>query len=416
MAAHASADLLGLNFYPPSPRSLESKRARAICRQLRDSLGDRCPVLVGVFVNEESQRVAEICDKVGLDCAQLSGDETQETLLALRRRGVHAFKAIRPRNVDAAREEGQRLLVSGPADSHLPSLLLDAWHPTLYGGSGEQAGDELTRALVSEVPRLMLAGGPERGKRGRPRPRIATLGRGRGQRRGKRARRQGHPPGAGLHSGGKGRCMSELLDIFDERGQHLGVKERAAVHRDGDWHRVFHCWVVGRDDQGQARVLFQRRGAGKQTFPLFLAVTVGGHYRAGEATEDGLREMREELGVSLPFSALIPCGIRRIEARWNGLVDREFADTFMAIGDRPLTDYPVMQPEVEELVSVPVDAALALFAGEQDRIDARSSSGDCSIAMVDFVPNQANLFAEALRLARRILDSNRATVEQQEMQ
>lgn len=210
--------------------------------------------------------------------------------------------------------------------------------------------------------------------------------------------------------------MSEMLDVYDEQGRHVGVKERAAVHRDGDWHRVFHCWVTWRDGQGRDQVFFQRRGARKPTFPLHLAVTVGGHYSAGESTEDGVREMREELGIDLPFSALIPCGSRRIEARWNGLVDREIADTFVYVSDRPLTDYPVMRPEVEDLVSVPVDAGLALFAGERDRICAQSSSGDCSIALADFVPHHEEMFSGALRLARRVLADERAIVEQQEMQ
>lgn len=209
--------------------------------------------------------------------------------------------------------------------------------------------------------------------------------------------------------------MSEMLDICDERGRRIGVKDRAAVHRDGDWHRVFHCWVLGRDGQGRAQLLFQRRGAGKATFPLFLAVTVGGHYRAGETPEDGLREMREELGISPPFSALIPGGVKRIEARWNGLIDRELADTFMVVSEQPLGDYPVMRPEVEDLVAVPVDAGLALFAGERDRISAQSSSGNCTVTLADFVPHQEELFVEALRHARRVIDVDLATAAQQEM-
>ena len=87
----------------------------------------------------------------------------------------------------------------------------------------------------------------------------------------------------------------------------------------------------------------------------------------------------------------------------------------MVVSERPLGDYPVMRPEVEDLVSVPVDAGLALFAGERDRIDAQSSSGDCVITMADFVPHHEEMFAEALRLASRVLDDDRALVEQQEM-
>ncbi len=210
--------------------------------------------------------------------------------------------------------------------------------------------------------------------------------------------------------------MGEMLDIYDRDDRHLGVRERAAVHRDGDWHRVFHCWVARRDDRGRDWLLFQRRGARKPTFPLHLAVTVGGHYRAGEGVTDGLREIHEELGLEVQFDDLIPCGRRRIEARWQKLVDREIADTFVYVSDRPLVSYPVMRPEVADLVAVPVEAGLALFAGERDSICARASSGPCTITLADFVPHHEEQFANALQLARLVLNGERKPVVHQEIQ
>lgn len=159
MAARAGADLLGLNFYPPSPRCITIAQAREIGEQLREELSDSRPLLVGVFVNEEPAHVADICAGAGLDSAQLSGDETPDTLLATRNRGAHAFKSLRPRSVVEARASAQRFIAPEPDDGRLPSLLLDAWHPDLYGGSGELAGSDVAHILAGEVPRLMLAGG-----------------------------------------------------------------------------------------------------------------------------------------------------------------------------------------------------------------------------------------------------------------
>ncbi|MCE2490678.1 MAG: NUDIX domain-containing protein [Anaerolineae bacterium] len=207
-----------------------------------------------------------------------------------------------------------------------------------------------------------------------------------------------------------------MLDIYDARGCHVGVKERAAVHRDGDWHRVFHCWVVWRDEFGVDQVLFQRRGAHKPTFPLFLAVTVGGHYSAGETPEDGLREMREELGFAPPFSALVACGQKRIDARWNGLVDRELADTFVYLSERPPAPYPVMRPEIANLVAIAVDGGLELFRGERNRLDAQSPSGPCVVGLSDFVPQHEAMFTDALLLCRRVLNGERDVKAQLEKQ
>ena len=210
--------------------------------------------------------------------------------------------------------------------------------------------------------------------------------------------------------------MSEMLDVYDAGMRHVGVRERAAVHRDGDWHRVFHCWVAGRDGQGRDCLLFQRRGEHKPTFPLHLAVTVGGHYSAGESVEDGLREVREELGLELAFDELIPCGRRRIEARWQGLIDREIADTFFHVSERPLGTYQVMRPEVADLVALPIDEGLALFAGQRESVIACASEGPCTVALADFVPHQEDLFSEALRLARQVLNGRRSSELHREFQ
>lgn len=157
-AARAGADMLGLNFYPPSPRCLTLQCAREIARRLRSDLGDRCPALIGVFVNEDASRIADIFEEVGLDAAQLSGDEGPEVLRALALRQVPAFKSLRPRSAEAAQWDAQAYLLADREDE-LPSLLLDAWHADLYGGSGEQTPDDVARAVLAKVPRLMLAGG-----------------------------------------------------------------------------------------------------------------------------------------------------------------------------------------------------------------------------------------------------------------
>lgn len=159
MAAKAGADLLGLNFFADSPRYLTAERASDICTRLREALGEQCPVLVGVFVNEPATRIAGICAQVGLDCAQLSGDEAPEALQAQELRDTSAFKALRPRSEAEALADAGRFTQNRSADARLPALLLDAWHPKLYGGSGEQASESVARALLKQVPRLMLAGG-----------------------------------------------------------------------------------------------------------------------------------------------------------------------------------------------------------------------------------------------------------------
>lgn len=157
LIAHESgADLLGLNFYKSSPRYIEPDKATILCDTLRDKLADKCPTLVGVFVNMAMSDISIVTEKVGLDFAQLSGDETDDMLLELRGIG---FKAIRPMNLDMALDDVKYFSEHMPNDERVPSLLLDAYHPKLFGGTGEIASAEVTLAVKKQVPRLMLAGG-----------------------------------------------------------------------------------------------------------------------------------------------------------------------------------------------------------------------------------------------------------------
>jgi phosphoribosylanthranilate isomerase len=155
-ATKAGADMLGLNFYPPSPRYVTPARAREIVCGLRGVYGSGLPLLVGVFVNESVDTICRTIDLVRLDLAQLSGDEPVEALAALDGRAV---KAIRPVDRSEALYLAEQYLPLAPTGDCFPALLLDAYHPDLYGGSGVEASIEVAQEINALTPRLMLAGG-----------------------------------------------------------------------------------------------------------------------------------------------------------------------------------------------------------------------------------------------------------------
>src|SRR5574341_1276798 len=122
----------------------------------------------------------------------------------------------------------------------------------------------------------------------------------------------------------------ELIDIYDDRFQKIGTKTRWEAHRDGDWHRTFHCWIVYRDAATrQDYMVAQRRGPDKHFFPNLLDITAGGHYAAGETVRDGLREVHEELGIEVDFERLIPLGVRLDVAVDGSIINREISDVFL---------------------------------------------------------------------------------------
>jgi hypothetical protein len=159
----------------------------------------------------------------------------------------------------------------------------------------------------------------------------------------------------------------ELLDVFDDRGWHRGVKRRDEVHRDGDWHLAFHLWIVRPDG-----VLLQRRARAKASWPGRLDATAAGHLLAGEAVRDGLREAEEELGVVYAFEDLEPLGVHRVDERAN----RELQHVFAIRDARPLHAFSGFdRVEVAGLVLVDHPGFAALAGGSAEPVTAQAFDG-----------------------------------------
>ncbi|MBW4436134.1 MAG: phosphoribosylanthranilate isomerase [Pleurocapsa minor GSE-CHR-MK-17-07R] len=155
-AALAGADMLGINFYQPSPRGMTRIEAAVLAAELRNRLGDRCPTLVGLMVNEHPDTVNTTCVTCYLDAMQLSGDESLDDMREIE---VPVFKSVRPQNVAEALEKARAFAELGTQNPDLPSVLIDAFNPALYGGTGHLIDIELAQAVIGQVPRVMIAGG-----------------------------------------------------------------------------------------------------------------------------------------------------------------------------------------------------------------------------------------------------------------
>lgn len=164
----------------------------------------------------------------------------------------------------------------------------------------------------------------------------------------------------------------ELFDVVTADGQSTGItKRRADVHRDGDWHRAIHVWIYGVNDTGPY-LLMNQRGRNKDTWPLALDATVGGHLAAGETVEDAYREVEEEIGVIIEPNALRYIGRRQRESSGltPGVIDREIQEIFVLRDDRPLEQFRPNPAELEGLVRLSLSSGLKLFTGEAREVQA----------------------------------------------
>ena len=156
-AVDAGADYLGFIFYPPSKRGITVNEAQSLVAHLRSL--PHCPLLVGVFVDETADHIAHILDTCQLDLAQLSGNEVP-SLVGDEQSPLYgrAYKALRPTSLAEAEAEVEWYLPPLLHEAQ-PSLLLDTYHPTLPGGTGQTGNWRISTHLATKVPRLMLAGG-----------------------------------------------------------------------------------------------------------------------------------------------------------------------------------------------------------------------------------------------------------------
>ena len=122
VAAEAGADAVGFIF-AGSPRLVVAEEARRISIALPKNV-----LKVGVFVNAPPEEVLRVVAEAGLDMAQLHGDETPETVAAVRAGGLPVMKAIRVRNAEDLADVER-------FDADL--LLLDAYSEKARGGTGE---------------------------------------------------------------------------------------------------------------------------------------------------------------------------------------------------------------------------------------------------------------------------------------
>lgn len=160
---------------------------------------------------------------------------------------------------------------------------------------------------------------------------------------------------------------NEYIKIFDDKRNVIGVASRSDVHRLGYWHETFHCWFVT-NINGKEYIYLQLRSDAKKDYPGLLDITVGGHLLADETVQDGIREIKEEVGIDVDFHDLQKLGILEYCVINENLIDKELAHTFLYKCEHQLTDFIVQIDEVAGIVLVELKDFSELWLGERETI------------------------------------------------
>ncbi len=158
-------DMIGLIFYPPSPRYVQQFSSGAgIIPDYAPEMG-KTPLRVGVFVDDMPQNIVTRVYNYKLDYIQLHGNEPRETLENLRatidpdiKPKIKIIKAI---SVSSAEDIKKYKEYVGAADL----FLFDTKCKTV-GGSGELFDWQVLQAYDGDVPFLLSGGiGPDDAER-----------------------------------------------------------------------------------------------------------------------------------------------------------------------------------------------------------------------------------------------------------
>lgn len=140
-AVRSGADALGFVFHEASPRYIFPEQAASIIRALPPFVQ-----AVGLFVNADSEFVNATSDQCRLDIVQLHGDEQPEYCDLIKRRVIKVFRVKEITSIEPIR------------NYRVAGILLDAFSPRAYGGTGLTFNWEIALAAGKYGP-VILAGG-----------------------------------------------------------------------------------------------------------------------------------------------------------------------------------------------------------------------------------------------------------------
>lgn len=163
--------------------------------------------------------------------------------------------------------------------------------------------------------------------------------------------------------------MIEIIDIYNDNAVKIGSADRVDVHKNGLWHKTLHVWLIYKNGEKNI-VLMQLRGRNVGTAPHKLDATVAGHYQKGETLVEGLREIKEELGINVSITDLIPLGLRMTTSfdEKKCQTNREFQDLYFIKINKKLDEIFFLPEEVDGLVAIEAKEGIKLFAGELNEI------------------------------------------------
>ena len=197
---------------------------------------------------------------------------------------------------------------------------------------------------------------------------------------------------------------NEQLKTFDEYRNQIGVATREDVHRLGYWHQAFHCWFISKE-KGTDYLYLQLRSNTKKDYPNLFDITAAGHLLANETVQDGVREIKEEVGIDISFQELVPLGLIKDCVIREDFIDKEIANVFLYNSKKSFDDFTLQEEEVSGIVKTEFNQFAELWFDEREKIKIRGfklkKGGnkiliDESVGRNKFVPHKISFYKKVI--------------------
>lgn len=175
--------------------------------------------------------------------------------------------------------------------------------------------------------------------------------------------------------------MKELLTIYNEDLEEIGVMPRDEIHKKGLKHKVVHCWIIEKE-KDNTLVYFQQRSYRKADFPGIYDIACAGHIDAGEETENAIiRELEEEIGLHISKDQLKYIGRKFETLEIERFSDDEICEMYiLEVNKNTIFN---LGEEVEDIVKLPFREYEKWINGELKTLNAISIMNNKKVEIHD---------------------------------
>lgn len=203
----------------------------------------------------------------------------------------------------------------------------------------------------------------------------------------------------------------EMLKIFDKHRNQIGITSRDIVHKKGYWHETFHCWLLEKENDINY-IYIQLRSDVKKDYPSLFDITAAGHILANETIHNGIREVREELGLDISPKDLEYLGIIDDCMISESLIDKEFGHVYMYRLNEKTTKFCLQKEEVSGIVRTKFTNFYDFCVGDTNELSVEGFMIDYlgnevaiakNVTKKEFVPHQDSYFITLVKLINEML-------------